>query len=174
ADEDLIVAVVSDRLAGGLDAARERRVGDDPPLPDRVEQLVLAYRPVVIANEVDEQVEHLRLDRDDLAASAPLMVAEIDLVLGEAEVQMSPLGMRGRRFTRRIDPKRAARIASNYHIQEISGKSPKEFRSPSRCSASLLCGMRLDNAPTCCRTEAHPHRSAANPQPPRRHQRRTC
>ena len=65
----------------------ERRLRNNPALPDRVDQFVLADDPVAIADQEDQQVEHLRLDPDGLPSPAQLVPPEIDLKLAESEVQ---------------------------------------------------------------------------------------
>ena len=87
ADEPLVVAGVADRLAGGGDAAAERRLGHDPALPDGIDQLLPAHRPLAVANEVDEHVKYLRLDVNYLAGAPQFLPRNIDLEIGEAETQ---------------------------------------------------------------------------------------
>ena len=62
----------------------------DAALPDRVEQLALADDPVAIADEVNEQIEHLRLDVDIRPGEPQLLPREVDLEIAEAEAQSSP------------------------------------------------------------------------------------
>ena len=52
--------------------ARMRRLRDDATLPNRVDQLVLADNPLAVANEVNEQIEHLRLAINNCAGT-PLL-----------------------------------------------------------------------------------------------------
>ena len=72
ADQALIAPVVADRPPGGLDAARQGRLGDEPVAPDLVEQLGLRDDPVAVPDEVVEHVHDLWLDRDLLAATLEL------------------------------------------------------------------------------------------------------
>ena len=39
---------------------------------------------------MDEQIKHLRLDRDDLTLSPQLMLRNIDFEIGELEIQSNP------------------------------------------------------------------------------------
>ena len=71
-DQALIAPVVADRSPGGLDAARQGRLGDEPVAPDLVEQLGLRDDPVAVPDEVVEHVHDLWLDRDLLAATLEL------------------------------------------------------------------------------------------------------
>jgi hypothetical protein len=48
----LRLAVVSERSPGSLDAARQRRLTDEAPAPDRVEQLLFRDEPVGIADQL--------------------------------------------------------------------------------------------------------------------------
>ena len=49
ADQSLIVAVVAEGAPRRTDSGAERRLGDDAPVPDRLDQLVLAHDPVAVA-----------------------------------------------------------------------------------------------------------------------------
>jgi hypothetical protein len=64
-------------LARGVDAAGERRVRDDAPLPDRIDQIVLADHPLAIADQILQQVEHLRHHRRSMTARR--LIARLDL-----------------------------------------------------------------------------------------------
>ena len=87
ADEALAFAAVADGAARRADTGTQRRLRNDPALPDRIDQLVLADDPVAVADQEEQQVEHLRLDPDGLPAPAQLMPSEIDFKLAESEVQ---------------------------------------------------------------------------------------
>src|SRR5262249_39415565 len=91
ANEALIVATVAERATRRADARAERRFRDDTALPDRVEQLVLGDDSIPVSHEMNEQIEHLRLDVDDCAGAPQLVPCPIDLEIGESEVQSSPL-----------------------------------------------------------------------------------
>src|SRR5262245_4137690 len=90
ADEALVAAAIAERAPCRADAGVERRLRDDAALPDDVEQLVFADDPVAIANEVNEQIEHLRLDVDIRPGEPQLLPREVDLEIAEAEAQRSP------------------------------------------------------------------------------------
>src|SRR5262249_57596038 len=72
ADEALLLAAIADGAPGGVDAARERRVGHDSPVPHPSDQVVLADHAVAVANEKNNEVEDLRLDRDERAFATQL------------------------------------------------------------------------------------------------------
>ena len=76
ADQPLLFTIVADNAACGVDPAGECRFGHDPPAPDRSQQIVLADHPIAVADEENEQVEHLRFDgqqRRPLAKFAPVL-----------------------------------------------------------------------------------------------------
>jgi hypothetical protein len=56
-------------------------------LPDRIDQFVLADDPIAVADQEEQQIEHLRLDPDGLPSPAQLVPSEIDFKLAESEVQ---------------------------------------------------------------------------------------
>src|SRR5262249_13818348 len=90
ANEALIVAAVAYHAPCGADARAQRGLRDDAALPNHIEQLVLADDPVAVTNEVNEQIEHLRLDVDDRAGTPQLMARNVDLAVGESEVHICP------------------------------------------------------------------------------------
>jgi len=63
---------------------RELSVASDASLPNRLEQLVLAHDSIAVADEVNKEVEHLRLDVNDRAGAPHLLSCEVDLEIGEA------------------------------------------------------------------------------------------
>ena len=74
------LAAVADRLARGIDAAGQRRLRHDAAAPDRRDHVVLADHAVAVLDQIDQQVEHLRLDRDALALAmqfAPVDVEDV-------------------------------------------------------------------------------------------------
>src|SRR4029450_1831034 len=62
ANETLVGAAVAEGAPRRADPGARRRLRDDAALPDRVEQLVLADDSIPIPNEVNKQIEYLRLD----------------------------------------------------------------------------------------------------------------
>jgi hypothetical protein len=90
ADQALVTPVVADRSPGGLDAARQRRLGDEPVAPDLVEQLGLRDDPVAVPDEVVEHVHHLRLDRDPLPATLELHGIGVERHVSESHPHHHP------------------------------------------------------------------------------------
>src|SRR5262245_22122352 len=90
ANEALVVAAVAERAPCRADPGAQRRLRDDAPLPNRVEQLVLADEPVAVPNEMNQQVEYLRLDVNNHTSPAQLSLRDIDFEIGESKVQSKP------------------------------------------------------------------------------------
>ena len=86
ADHGLILAAVADRLARGVDPARQRRFGDDAAVPDRLDQIVLGDDVVAVFDQVNQQIEHLRLDRDALAAAGQFAEVDIEHMVGKVKL----------------------------------------------------------------------------------------
>src|SRR5258708_7010671 len=57
-------------MAGGLDPAVDGCVGDDAALPHALDQIVLADDAIAVLQQIEQQVEDLRLDRYRLAGPA--------------------------------------------------------------------------------------------------------
>lgn len=82
-NENLVVSVVAKHASGAIDAAAERGLGDDPAVPDRLYQFILADNAVTVAHQMDDEIEYLRLDTNGLAKPAQLMLAEVDFEVRE-------------------------------------------------------------------------------------------
>jgi hypothetical protein len=82
-DEDLIVSVVAKRAPGAIDSAGERGLRDDPAIPDLLDQFILADNPVTVVHQVNDEIEHLRLDMDRFPKPAQFLLAEINLEFSE-------------------------------------------------------------------------------------------
>jgi hypothetical protein len=74
---------VADRPPRRVDAAVERRVGHDPPLPYGRNEIVLAHHPLAVVDQIRKQVEHLRLDRHELIFAAELAPLAIECKICE-------------------------------------------------------------------------------------------
>ena len=68
ADQLLILAAVANGLARRVDAAGECRIRHHASSPDRGEQIVFADDVVPVSEQINQEVEHLRLDRNKLTA----------------------------------------------------------------------------------------------------------
>ncbi len=82
-NQRLVVSVVAKRAPGAIDATGERRLGDDPAVPDRLDKLVLADNPVVVAHQMNDEIEYLRLNMYRFPKPAQLLLAEVDFELGK-------------------------------------------------------------------------------------------
>ena len=78
-DEKLVCSVVAEHAPGAVDATGERGFGDRPAIPDRVDQLILADNPVVVAHQMHDDIEDLRLDVNGHTLAAQLVLAKVDL-----------------------------------------------------------------------------------------------
>jgi hypothetical protein len=82
-DEKLIGPVVAQHAPCAIDAVGECGFGDGPAIPDRVDQFILAHNPVMVAHEMNEEIEDLRLDVDGHTLAPQLMLAEVDFEIRE-------------------------------------------------------------------------------------------
>ena len=65
-NKSLVGPVVTKRSPGAIDAAAERSLGDDPAIPDRLDQFILADNSIMVAHQMNDEIEHLRLDMNGL------------------------------------------------------------------------------------------------------------
>ena len=86
ADHGLVLAAVADRRSRGVDAAGQRRFRDDAAVPDALDQIVLGDDAVAVLYQVDQQIEHLRLDGDRLTATGQFTQAGVEDVVGKLEL----------------------------------------------------------------------------------------
>ena len=96
-NEVLIVAAVAQRPPRSTDARAERCLLDETTLPNCLDQLILAHDSVAMPDEVNDQIEDLRLDVNNHAGSPKFLPSDIDFEACEAEVQ-SDLRCHGRLF----------------------------------------------------------------------------
>src|SRR5215475_4462163 len=71
-DESLRFAGVADRAPDSVNARGQSGLRDDPPAPDRREDIVLADDPVPVADEVGQEVKDLRLQGTQAGSAAQL------------------------------------------------------------------------------------------------------
>src|SRR6266581_790808 len=62
-DEALFIAGIADRIPGGVQASRQRGIGDNASVPDGADEVVFADDALPVSNQVIEQVKNLRCDR---------------------------------------------------------------------------------------------------------------
>ena len=64
----LLPAIIAENLACHLDATTDGRIGYHAPLPDRPVEFIPSNQPAAIAGKVNQQLDHLRLCMNGLAA----------------------------------------------------------------------------------------------------------
>src|SRR5262249_53581413 len=71
-DQALCFSAVAYCAPCGVDAAVERRVGDNPPVPYTGNEIVFAHYPRTVVDQIGEQVEYLGLDPQEVISAAEL------------------------------------------------------------------------------------------------------
>jgi hypothetical protein len=89
-DQGLVGTSVADRMPDCIDAAGERRLGNDSPFPDGVEQIIFADHPITVVDQVDEQIEDLRSDIDQLVAAPQLAAIHVYRIFTELKWHSGP------------------------------------------------------------------------------------
>ena len=97
ADQLLLFATVADRLARGVDPAGQGRVRHDAAAPDRSDEIVLADDVVAAFDQIDQQVEHLRLDGNRLGAAAQLPPVGVKPMIRKEKLHLTVLAPADRR-----------------------------------------------------------------------------
>ena len=77
-DEALVLSRVVEGASNGIDAGRQCRLRDDPPLPDCSIQIVLADNPMAVFNQVFGEIENLRCDGNRLRLPAQLAAVRVE------------------------------------------------------------------------------------------------
>src|SRR6266436_7328587 len=103
-DEALFLAGIADHTPGDIEAGRQRRIGDDTPIPNGVDEVVFTDDTLPVADQVVEQVEYLWRDGDDVRPAMQLAPVGVQCVLLEEIAQAAiPLGgLRLSRLWRRL------------------------------------------------------------------------
>ena len=89
-DQFLVAAAIAHSLACGIDAARQRRIGNDSATPNRCNQVVLADHPVTVLDQINQQVEYLRLDGNGLGATAQLAPVGVKCMIAKEKLHWRP------------------------------------------------------------------------------------
>ena len=82
--------VVAHRAARRLDPARESGLADEPIAPDVVEQFMLRHHPIAMGDQMDEDIEHPRLDVDRIVTAPQLEAHRVERVLTEPNDAVVP------------------------------------------------------------------------------------
>src|SRR5581483_7660211 len=86
ADQLLRLAGVADRAARRVDVGGERGVRDRAPAPERGEQILSRDDAVAILDEIDQEIEHERLDGNRLAAAGELPRIGVKRMIGKEKL----------------------------------------------------------------------------------------
>ena len=90
-DGALLASGIAHGATRRLDAAGERRLGDEPIPPDRVEQLGLGNDTITIGDEMDEHVEDLGLDVHRRVGAPELVARRVDHRVAESVAHRTSL-----------------------------------------------------------------------------------
>ena len=139
-----VLAGVADRLARGVDAAGQRGVRHDAAAPDRGDQIILADDPVAIVDQIDQQVEDLRLDGNERRRCAAARAGRYRAYSRQREIARSSP----------FQPVRAPLSSNNQvHLRDKSRAGqglPAAFPASSALSAACAETARIggDHEPT--------------------------
>jgi hypothetical protein len=83
ANQALGFARIADCLAGRIDPAAYRGLGDNASVPYHGNQLILAYDACASAEKIKQQIEDLGLDRNETAFAAQLPALDVKRAIFE-------------------------------------------------------------------------------------------
>ncbi len=86
AQHRLVLAVVPHRLAGPVHGLGERRRAHGHPRPQGVEQLVRGDDALAVLDQIGEDIEHLRLDRNPASTLLEDSRFSVELILAKREL----------------------------------------------------------------------------------------
>src|SRR5262249_33657439 len=90
--EALLLSAVADGTSRDIQPGRQRGIGYDTSIPDRIDQLILADNAIPVMNEVREQVKCLGGDGQDVRPATKLAPVNVQcVVLEEITQTQSPL-----------------------------------------------------------------------------------
>jgi hypothetical protein len=118
-------AAVADCASRRGDPAVERRIGDDPPAPHRRQEIVLADDALAVLQEIDEEIEDLRLRGYPVTATAQLATRGVEHMVAEQKPQSGPpAGSLGRLAVTRVVSR------NNHAFLQAKSSSPASVRPP--------------------------------------------
>src|SRR5271166_1288469 len=88
ADQSLLLAIVADYAARGVDAAGEGRFRNDPPTPHRSQQIVLADDAIAVSDQENQEIEYLWLYRQPRGSPAKVSPIGIEDVIFKPKQQL--------------------------------------------------------------------------------------
>jgi hypothetical protein len=96
-DQTLLFAAVAERMTRGMNVASQCRQGHGPAAPDGVEEFIFTDHPLVIAYQIDQQVENLRSNCNQLGPAPQLTPFDIEHkpCKRDRHVSSQPSGQRG-------------------------------------------------------------------------------
>ena len=62
--------------------------GDDAAVPDGLDQVILGDDAVTVLDQVNQEIKHLRLDRDGLAAAGQFAQGSVKHMVGKVKLQV--------------------------------------------------------------------------------------
>src|ERR1700676_4533496 len=91
ADQVLSLAAVADGLTSRGHTAAERGLRNDAPVPNRCNQFIIADNTLAIANEIFQDVEHLRLDSNNVGTASQLPAVSVKgMAFENVDQQLTP------------------------------------------------------------------------------------
>src|SRR5262249_4109172 len=91
ANQSLLFTAVANRFARGVDAGGQVRLGNETSGPNRVQQVILGDHALSILNQINQQIENLRLDGDLLGTSPKLAPVDIQGIVLEEKLHLDDL-----------------------------------------------------------------------------------
>jgi hypothetical protein len=86
-DQTLLLPRIADCVSGSVEASRQRPIGHDASIPDRVDKIVLADDAISIADQVIKQSENLWRRRDQVSPATEFAPVDIENVILEEIAQ---------------------------------------------------------------------------------------
>ncbi len=163
ADVALGFAVVAQSAAHRFDAAGQRGLADESAAPHRVEQFLFGHAAFVVAQQLGQDVEHLRLHADHVLATLEFIACRVEGVVVEAPhpwrrrlsaghaVTVPPVApdcraRQTRRCQRQPSAARAARITASHRSRNSAGPAPSSIAIAMSSAAHLTSYTRSDSS----------------------------
>ena len=86
-DKALLVARIADRAPSSIQPGSQRSIGHAAPVPDRIDQVVLADDAPPVADQIIEQIEYLWRDRYDGGPALQFAQVRVECVVFEKKAQ---------------------------------------------------------------------------------------
>src|SRR5262245_24963950 len=95
-NQSLGIAAVANGISGGVDAGCQCRIRDDASVPNRGDEIVLAHDAFAVADQMQQQVEYLRLYRQQVVFMPQFASRGIErVILKEVEHFTVPASAKG-------------------------------------------------------------------------------